>query len=600
MAIHNHGDVSYGGINAIESVEFCDCSGTQPSRGTIKFFPQGQFPDEDSDVVFTYNENVITIKDCHADSIAFEGGSGGQVCAMQFLDSRWRWAHRSITGRYNFRLPNNYINPQHEKTPQELATLLFQALGESVYDVSALPNDARPEANWDHANAAQELDRIVNDLGCRIVPVRSIGGWAVVVTGEGRDLPDFPAESIGEGLDPQETPDYIKIVTAPIRYQIQLPLEAIGKDTDLSWKRLKDISYAPYPDEPSGGFGSSDWMQFRNLDSVRFLLPDGTRISRQELARETIFNAYRIEFDSKPGCVALENDEWGIRVPTIERPVTRKQIILSNELVQMWTDHLGGLHRRSAYVCGTFWGNHAEGKLGNYADMTRIDKQVRDAEWGSEERASYTLSLDPLDTDRSIILVSPKLVKGIDTIERKNGDGIDYIEYQEADLVFVTSFQVRDPETWQPNRYEFLMQIGNGSDTNFCHTVIKDDIQPVVFSRYFRRVQFRVNTNIGEVVTQCRYYADALARRFQTVTSEHRTYIGLYPIDLDGTICQVTYSINGGGATTQASQGTEHSYYTPAYEERRQQVARHGIADQLRFEKYETARRSSYLGYVNT
>ena len=40
MSLYNHGDVTYPGINAVESFEFTDISGVQPAIGTMKVFPQ--------------------------------------------------------------------------------------------------------------------------------------------------------------------------------------------------------------------------------------------------------------------------------------------------------------------------------------------------------------------------------------------------------------------------------------------------------------------------------------------------------------------------------------------------------------------------------
>ena len=600
MPLPNHGEATYPGIVAYERFEFCDCSGTQPAIGTMTVFPQYGIPAQDGDVVLTYNGNTITLKDLHIDSVRYEVGGGGQIVEVRFLDSRWKWAHRSISGRYNFRLPDNRIDPAHEKTPQELATLCFHALGESLFDVTELPNDARLDVDWNHANPAQELDHLCHILGCRIVPVRSLGGWRIVVTGAGDDLPDFPAEDVGQGIDPQEIPDYIKIVTAPIRYQMKLPLRAIGKELDLSWKRLNELSYAPFPNLPSGGFGANDWREFRQIDSQRVFLADGTSVSPQELARDTVFHCYRVDFNNQPGCTQNSQGEWGLTVPTWTSPVTRRQIMLSNSLVQTWTDPFGASHQRPAFLCGVFAGELTEGPLANHDDGTRIERQTMDSTTMADERASFSLSLDPLDTDRSIISISPKMVKQIAPLSGIAGLVPYVLEWQEADLQLMSAFQIRHPQTWQPQRYEFVLQIGEGTDESFAQTVIKDEIQPVVVANYQGRTLTGYSTNYNEVQSQCRTLAIAMARKYATVNSQHRTYIGLYPLDLDGAICQVTYSISKQGASTIASQGTEHSWYTPDHEQRRQQVARQGIAEKLDFVKYEMVRRTAFSGSINT
>jgi hypothetical protein len=394
---------------------------------------------------------------------------------------------------------------------------------------------------------------------------------------------------------------------------MHLPMRAIGREIDLSWKPLTKLSYAPWPnfrdDTPnrivSGGFGAGDREQFWDLQNgtgnTRVPLPDGTKISPQELAIDSVFNAYRIEFQNAPTATQNSNGEWGIKVPTLPYMVTRKQIVLSNELAQMWTDDRNVLHKRPAFISGVFFGNLVGGALSNYPDGTRIDKQSAAANTSEDEPASFSSSLDPVDTDRSIITVNPKLVKQVaSTFGPNAGQSTEWVE---ADLLYTCAFQVRDPETWQPNRYEFLYQIGSGTDTNFAATYVHDDIQPVVIGQYEARNQRTLTdykTNFGEVITQCQYYAESVARKFVTVTSEHKTYIGLFPIDMDGAICQITYMIDKSGASTVASQGTEHNPYTPEYEERRKMTARQGISQRLDFVKYEVARRTAYLGNVNT
>jgi hypothetical protein len=601
MALDNFGFASYSGIEAFESFEFCDTSGVRAAVGSMKVFPQYGLPDENGDIVLTYNQNTIVLRNCHIDSIRYVAGSGGQICEVRFLDERWAWENASVSGKYNYRLPNNAIVPYREKTPQELVTLCFKALGVTVFDVSSLPNEARPEVDWDHSNPAQEMERICHELGCRIVPVRSIGGWKVVVIGDGKDLPDFPAQDAGEGIDPQEVPDYIKIVSAPIKYQVSLPLAAIGKDTDLSWKYLNDLSYALDKWLPSGGFGLDGPDNFCNTNPLRFVLPDGTKISKQELAQDTVFRSWRLKFEGDPYAVQNTGGEWCYKFPKIDDPVTIQQIILTNEMVDTWTDYLGIEHKRGAYIWGRFYGKLAEGRLAEYPLGTRIDKQAANSSTSEDERASFSMSLDPIDTNRSIISTSQRLYRQIPALSEIHPlTGIaSPLEWVEAQLYLTCACQVRDPKTWQPYRYEHFMQIGNGTNKDFAVTIVKDDIQPWAKTQNIFGGTMSV-TNLDEVIRQSQYYAESYARRYQTVRSQQKTFIGLYGIDMDGSINQITWSISGQGSSTIASQGTEHSFYTPDFDARRRQVANRGMAEQMQYMKYEQARKTALLGTSTT
>jgi hypothetical protein len=231
------GRFSYPGIQQWEDVDFTDISGISPSMCTVSVYPQEGYPDANGDITFTYGDNSIAIKNCHIDAARYVQNTGGQIVQVTIMDERWKWKFGTISGRYNFKNVKAYdaaftsgpavgfVDPQHEKKPQELAILLIQAMGyaNSDWDVTRLPNDARPEVNWTQANPAQELHNLADQFGLRIVPIRSTGSWALVVTGEGNDLPSgIPyTPDVSHGFDPAEIPDWIRIVTAPTLYEVR-------------------------------------------------------------------------------------------------------------------------------------------------------------------------------------------------------------------------------------------------------------------------------------------------------------------------------------------------------------------------------------------
>ena len=624
MAGVNFATISYPGVIAWESVSITDVSGISPAIAVLTMYPQGDLPDPNGDLVFYYNgSEVVRFRNMHLDAMSYQRGSGGKVVTLRLLDERWTWADASITLRANIRLPSNYVDPNHEWTPQQLASACFDALGVGDYDVSALPNDARPDVDWDHANPAQELAKICDDLGCRIVPQRSTGGWVICVTGEGYDLPDnLPYNDAGNGIDPKETPDFIKIVSAPILYQYAVKLEPIGKELDQSWEVLSTLSYAPTEDATSAyGFAHESLNAFANINPTRARQPDGTLLSEQELALQTILRCWRIADafpygKTHPAPVTRLNpnrnngpaqvpNQASIVVPGFPYPVFRKQIVLSDKLVQSYTDVYGEEHKRPAFIFGSFWGNLA--KMGqNYSFGKRIDSQTtRSDQLDLEEQRSFSIAVDQNDSDKTIVTISAPMIR----ITNPDPPIEQEVIHGAAQLWLMTSVQVRDFNSWQPVRNEYFYQIGNGTNYNFCLEVVKNDIQPWYITTYpvlgldstgNDLIPGDTADNYDTVLRQSLYYAQSIAQTFQAVQTSTRTYIGLFEIDMDGAIQQVTYRIGKDGSSTIASRGTEHDFDIPDYWSRRQRDATHGIAEKLQLQQEVLNQRNALKGNFNT
>ena len=602
------GLVNYPGVQSWSTFTFTELAGISPSVGLLEMYPQYGYPDLDGDLTLTYGDNTITIKNAHIDRADYKAGSGGKVVTLRILDERWKWSYYEITGRYNIRLPNNFIDPDHEKTPQELAKLCFKAMKVTQFDVSALPNDARPDIDWDHANPAQELARICDDLGCKIVPQRSSEKWVVVITGEGAKLPDggLPYNDYGQGIDPKETPDYLKVVSAPVSYQVALALEWVGRDTDQSWKKLADLSYCPLPKSPAfgWGFGADPWTQAGgpnppSADRVR--QADGSEISPRELAVATVYRSFRID-DTPPNAENSEDDNGNptFYLPGYDDFVTRKQLIPINELVETYTDVNGGEHKRASLMFGEFAGELEEND-GNYKPGTRLDCQESNAN-NPEERGSFSMSIDEIDTDKTIITTSKPMIF---YDQQQSQLGMEYFNLP-ARMFLVCTVNVRDPDNWQPIRVEKTLQIGSGNDKDFCYTVVKNDIQPWFIQNYdnYGKPQGNVRENDDEVQTQLDYYLTSIAKTFETVASETKTYYGIYPIDLDGAITQVTWKINNGdkgsGCDTIVSRGTEHDFDIPTYEQRLRRDANKNSAGKIKLALEIASRKQKLLGVNNT
>lgn len=240
---------------------------------------------------YLYPSNVQEIwQDCRTDSAAFRFNSQGYVTSVTFLDRRWKWKHVVISGHYNVRNPDGSIRNdpavpinQTEKTPQELASILLDELGEVGYDVADLPNDARPEVRWEIANAAQELQALCDLLGCRIVLQRD-NRIALRRAGVGAPLPDGPIMEDHLSFDPPNKPDSVAVVYGPDRFQVDFELEAVGEEFDGTIKPISQLSYR----------GPNGFQEPEHMEDILGVDND-LRRANMERARRSVYRMYRIK-----------------------------------------------------------------------------------------------------------------------------------------------------------------------------------------------------------------------------------------------------------------------------------------------------------------
>lgn len=296
--------ISFAGLVGIESANFILSRGTEPSRGMVTSAVIDQVPDQVSDFEVTYDGETLTLTDCAIVECYVDSTDFGQTLRVVFMDRRWQWSMKEITGRYNVKDENNTL--KYAKTPQELASLLLDAMGETGYDVSDLPNSARPYVDWRNSPCDSELAALLSLFDCDIVPDLVSGGVKVVKLGTGAALPTNPYL-----MNPSETiaypivPEKIQVVTANARYQVLFELEAVGLEPNGDIVPIDDLSYTP-----------SDGWEYENADFFEGVtdtyIEEGTGYERdyRDLALASVFRWYRIKFVVSDGYAGIY-DEGG-------------------------------------------------------------------------------------------------------------------------------------------------------------------------------------------------------------------------------------------------------------------------------------------------
>jgi hypothetical protein len=141
-----------------------------------------------------------------------------------------------------------------------------------------------------------------------------------------------------------------------------------------------------------------------------------------------------------------------------------------------------------------------------------------------------------------------------------------------------TSFSLRDPVTREPAHYTQSYPLDGSPNLTQPQVVRHDELVLQV------RGDFNGGTtdNSSVISQAATYYLQAVAQQYQPVDSLDVPYVGIVPIQVDGAIHQVTWSIHsgeGGSCLTRASRNTEHSHYIPKYERRRDKAANRAVGD---------------------
>lgn len=528
------GLVRFPGIQQIKEADFTLSHGISPGSCSVALAPQAGFVAETGTLLFTFGgAPVVSFADCKIDSASYQRDGSGRVVRLSILDRRWKWREGEISGSYNTRNAKGEIEPDRERTPKQLAQLCLEAMHEPAFDLSQLPDDDRPEVQWDIENPAQALDRLVNELGCRVVP-RLDGSVLIARAGVGAELPGGYVQDDSGSLELPEKPYALRIVCGPKRFQGNFRLRAVGEETDGSIVPLDDLSY-----KPANGWSKIDFPHFKNVAEAS-----------RPLAKKSVFRWYRIHYSVDQQNEALFIDGHGLIFTGYQLLPIEDVQVLTYEDVGL-APPLGAAanaerkHPLPAFVTGVFR-EHGSRPRNAEADTPLKDGYRINRERGLVEFDRYTFKyIDDDDWDQGI---------------------------EEAQLDLACAVSVRDPTTWEWVRHRAEVVIGT---TPTPPRVLKHD-------------EIVLNYAAGEPLNQAevdaatQHYLTAAAQEFQTQVGHHRTYGGLLSIDLDGAIQQVAWHVGPPHASTQVSRNNEFSLVVPSYKERqRREQSRAGTLARL-------------------
>lgn len=505
--------------------------GTRASRFQIETGFNPGFVPKIGPLQLTQNGRVVVqFNDC---AITEVQKSGGDLVRFNVTleDRRWKWwkGGNFISAKWNTRRTDGSVKPGTEKSAREMVSILLQKLGESRFDVNAVPNstdpDYSPEVDADYQHTVEVLDSLLNALSLRCV-LGTDDRIRIVQPGTGRNIPNVAlVDPVSEIVQNIAVPDSLVFIAGRTKWQGPLALRAVGLDLDDKVKPVDDLSFAP-----EDGWLSGSPMFPERL--VEYGKDDEEKEKAKRLARN-VWRWYQL--------VGQSNGKLG---PVHGCPFTvssRDQYELFDELLDT---------------------KENEDKTTSFLPPYVFGKRY-DAEFDGETTQGYSRLDDGFSID------SPNhVVQCSDPQYRIDDDG----NYQFAQLWLFTSYTLAHPDTKQPHRYTKELKLGGRAGTGALPVLIDDVFRTVkIIERWqgnkivFRGTQTN-DTTLGEAGD---FYLRAKRSEVQPDRGYDATLGGFHNISPDGDIEQVTWQLNGGMGTTRASRGTEHSVFVPRYELRR-------------------------------
>lgn len=504
--------VTFPGVLAATSATVPRTLGIVPNAAILSCAPQATAIPYGGTLTVGHGVNAITFPDMKVDFASLQMTTNGHIMTVRLLDRRWRWQFCLISGKYNVRASDGTIDPSTLATPQQLAAMLFEAMGETVYNVSQLPNTGYPEVEWIFDRADLWLHQLCEERGCDVALFldNSVG---IVRLGVGPGLVlDTDAQTPSLTADPPEGPDAVVVVCGENQYESNLRINAVGVDVDGSVKLIDQLSYTP-----SGGWGDIADENF--FEQMR---QEGRTDREIALAKKTVYRWYQV----------TSMADGSMNVPGYGPISSISQILpLNNHLIS------------------------------SYEVPTSTDRANKPA----EIIGKFVVLTDPPSDSRPVLYSE---YDGDFTVDRVNGIvkfprrmvtyGIND-QLEPAELYLKTSYGVRTDTTLEQVRYYQYLSITGGTflkeafryeELAYATTALYNPLDP--------RFVIGVTDNGANLQSSIAGILQSLAARYSNVVYNQCMYRDIKLIDLNGTVRQIIWTASDTkGATTYASTNSE-------------------------------------------
>lgn len=469
--------------------------------------------------------------------------TSGPIIEWTIQDRRWKWQFgETLDGDYNREEKNGKL--VRERSPRELATLCFRALGERDVDVSALPDKPRPPKTWIAASPKQELDRLCADYNCAPAYSPFTNKAYLVKLGQGQAPPNQPHKSRSDSFINRARPDAIRVVGGPTLFQSALKVdEWLALEVDGSWVPQDSVSY-----KPTVGWEGVWPLNFAGLNTTYRDPATGETLFHRDLAQRSVWRAARVS-----GQVA-----GGFSPEILRGEFNEPQAItdlgpFTGTVLEK--DSLTG-NRLDAYARGVF----IDQRIGmqNSPDKTRWPGSIQ------------------INSEQRIVIFDRPCFKLTPTNQ-----------WEQTQMELIAAYEVSHEGI--PVRFDAVrnstQKIFNAGELREHHGEIVREVIEKTASATGKKVD-----NLKACQLQAKYYLDEIADQFDTRDGTTAEYPGLEKFSLDGRLRSVSWSFSvASSPQTSVGFNTETNRLVLPWEERRESRQQRAIDYELR--QAEAARR---------
>ena len=543
-----------------------------------------EIPEQDVSKILSYGDLVITdgfgtvtLKGCRLADIRFSASpTGGRTIVLLIADRRWRWRYGAISGNWNQvdPYPDPELFPPGEYVfaggPYAPGTFRFAHLLMAdclrAMNETALPLiDPAPvipvPVQWDYEVPASALSSLCATLGYRLVYQPVADRVLCAPAGVGKVLPDnLPIITNHATLDLPRRPAAIKLVGGPTLWHDYLSLEPVGFEKNGEVRPIDKLSY-----KPAAGWANTSPPYFGDVQATNQL----SFAEAVELTKQHVWRTFRVKMVD-----VVTGKAPGPNVGGYGRIFDRKQLVLGQSIYDGNRGINGQPMTEPAWCVGSIYippGNHIP------------EHGITTAGGNTDAHSGKRLPYKPaVDTDRGLVMFERCMYRMINA------------KVNPPDLYIFTSFSIRSIVGRIPVCYE-RGGVAAGAVNLGCPPEYLKHPELVAVVRTIRKDRdFSVTVvgdNFDELNPLADYYLNAANRKYEIGAAADRTYAGIVPLDPDGAIQQVTWSVGGGQpATTRASRNCEHAHYLPAFPERRKvEENRRFVERQLKLDAKEQA-----------